>query len=141
MAALVDTNVLIYRFDVRYPEKQKIATRVLSEGLAKDTVRIPHQAIVEFVSVVSRAGRGAPPLLSEADAWHEAEMFLVDFPVLYPTDRVVRAAIRGAAAYRLPWFDAHLWAYAECFHCNEILTEDFQHGRLYGTVKAVNVFL
>jgi predicted nucleic acid-binding protein len=141
VAALVDTNVLIYRFDVRYPEKQKIATRLLLDGLTKDTVRIPHQAIVEFVSVVSRPGRGTPPLLSEGDAWHEAEKFLVDFPVLYPTAAVVRTAIRGAAAYRLSWFDAHLWAYADVFGCGEILTEDFQHGRLYGTVKAVDPFL
>jgi predicted nucleic acid-binding protein len=93
------------------------------------------------VSAVTRPGKGAVPLLSEADAWHEAEKFLVDFPVLYPTDAVVRTAIRGVAAYRLPWFDAHLWAYAECFGCSEMLSEAFQHGRMYGTVKAVNPFV
>ena len=60
--------------------------------------------------------------------------------MLYPTDAVVRTAIRGAATYRLPWFDAQLWAYAECFQCRELFSEDFQHGRMYGTVKAVNPF-
>ena len=140
MTALVDTNILVYRFDARFPDKQRVSRDLLLEGLTRDAVRIPHQAIVEFVAVVSRPGRGAVPLLTEADAWREAEKFLVDFSVLYPTDAVVRTAIRGAAAYRLPWFDAHLWAYAECFHCSELVSEDFQHGRMYGTVKAVNPF-
>jgi predicted nucleic acid-binding protein len=41
----------------------------------------------------------------------------------------------------LSWFDAHIWAYAEFYGLPEILSEDFQHGRLYGTVRSVNPFL
>ena len=54
---------------------------------------------------------------------------------------VLRDAARGCAAYQLSWFDAHLWAYAEHYGLPEILTEDFQHDRLYGTVRAVNPFI
>jgi predicted nucleic acid-binding protein len=61
--------------------------------------------------------------------------------VLYPDERVLRVALRGAAAYQLSWFDAHLWAYAEVYGISELLSEDFQHGRRYGTVRAVNPFL
>jgi predicted nucleic acid-binding protein len=74
-------------------------------------------------------------------AWREAEDLLVTGPVLYPTEAVVRTALRGAALYQLPWFDAHLWAFAEVYGLSELLSEDFQHGRLYGTVRAVNPFL
>ncbi len=56
MAALVDTNVLVYRFDGRFPEKQKIITEILRRGILEDSVRVPHQAIVEFVAVVTRYG-------------------------------------------------------------------------------------
>lgn len=52
-----------------------------------------------------------------------------------------RTALRGAAAYQLSWMDAHLWAYAETYGLSELLSEDFQHDRLYGTVRAVNPFL
>ena len=45
VAALVDTNVLVYRFDPRFPRKQTIATDLLRRGLAEGTVRIPHQAV------------------------------------------------------------------------------------------------
>ena len=48
---------------------------------------------------------------------------------------------RGTAMYGLSWFDAHLWAYAEVYGVEEILSEDFAHGRHYGTVRAVNPFL
>jgi predicted nucleic acid-binding protein len=33
-----------------------------------------------------------------------------------------------------------MWAYGERFGVAELLSEDFQHGRLYGTVRAVNPF-
>ena len=61
--------------------------------------------------------------------------------MLYPDDTLVRTALRGMAAYRLSWYDAHMWAYAEANGLDQILSEDFQHGRLYGSVLAVNPFL
>ncbi|HEY3357686.1 MAG TPA: PIN domain-containing protein [Polyangia bacterium] len=140
MAALVDTNVLVYRFDGRFPEKQRIATEVLRRGIADDSVRISHQAVVEFVAAVTRPLGGRGPLLAPADAGREAEELLAQFVVLYPNEALVRLALRGAAAYGLAWFDAHLWAYAEHYGLDELLSEDFQDGRLYGRVRAVNPF-
>ncbi len=140
MAALVDTNVLVYRFDPRFPRKQTIATRLLHRGIFEDSLRLPHQAIVEFVAAVTRPLRGRRPLLSIAEAYREAEDLLSQFEVLYPNEAVLRTALRGAAAYQLPWFDAHLWAYAEYYGLRELISEDFEHERLYGTVRAVDPF-
>ncbi len=139
MAALVDTNVLVYRFDDRFPKKQKIAVELLRRGIVEDSVRLPHQAIVEFVAAVTRSIRGYT-ILKPADALREADEFLHQFPVLYPNESILRDAVRGCAAYQLSWFDAHLWAYAEHYGLPEILTEDLQHDRLYGTVRVVNPF-
>ncbi|HSE94464.1 MAG TPA: PIN domain-containing protein [Methylomirabilota bacterium] len=141
MAALVDTNVLVYRFDPRFPAKQAIATDVLRRGLAEDSVRVPHQAVVEFVAAVSRPLDGGSPLLSPEDTRREAEELVAQFVILYPTESLLRTAIRGWATYQLPWFDAHLWAYAEEYGLSQICSEDFQHDRLYGTVRAVNPFV
>ena len=44
VAALFDTNVLIYRYDSRFSKKQRIATEILRRGIAEDAVRLPHQA-------------------------------------------------------------------------------------------------
>jgi predicted nucleic acid-binding protein len=130
----------VYRFDSRFPREQAIATDVLRRGLADESIRVPHQAIVEFLAVVTRSIGGGPPLLAPAEARREAEELLAQFTVLYPTDLVVRTAIRGWAAYQLEWFDAHLWAYAESYGLSELLSEDFQHDRLYGSVRAINPF-
>jgi len=139
--ALVDTNVLVYRYDWRFPEKQRLATELLRAGIAAGSLALPHQAIVEFVAATSRPLADGEPLLDPADARREAEELLLQFDVLFPDAELLRIALRGAAAYQLPWFDAHLWAYAERFGLAELLSEDFQHGRLYGSVEAVNPFL
>jgi predicted nucleic acid-binding protein len=141
VAALVDTNVLVYRFDRRFPHKQAVATELLRRGLAEDHVRLPHQALVEFVAAVTRPLGGGPSMLSPEEARREVEDLLTSFVILYPTDGIVRRAIRGWATYQLGWLDAHLWAYAEEYGLDELISEDFQHDRWYGTVRGVNPFL
>jgi predicted nucleic acid-binding protein len=139
VAALIDTNILVYRFDSRFPEKQKIAADILRRGIAEDSVRIPHQAVVEFVAAVTRSIRGHI-ILKQADAMREAEEFLKQFTILYPNESILRQALRGSAAYQMSWFDAHIWAYAEYYGLPELFTEDLQHDRLYGSVRVVNPF-
>jgi predicted nucleic acid-binding protein len=141
VAALIDTNVLVYRFDARFPHKQRVATELLRRGIAADRVRVPHQAIVEFVAAVTRRLDDGTQILPPEEARREAEEFLSQFAVLYPTEAVVRTALRGAAAYQLAWFDAHMWAYADYYGLSEILSEDFQPNRLYGAVRIRNPFL
>lgn len=136
---LIDTNILVYRYDHRFPHKQATASRVLREYIAAGTARVPHQAIVEFVAATTR-GRPRERLLEPAAALRETEEIMAQFPVLYPDETVLRTALRGAAAYGLSWFDAHLWAYAEVHGLAELLSEDFQHGRLYGTVTVRDPF-
>ena len=140
MAALVDTNVLVYRFDPRVRSKQTVATELLRRGIADDSVRLAHQAIVDFVAAATRPVAGGAPLLTVPEAVRESEELLVQFDVLYPNDEIVRLALRGMAAYQLHWFDAHMWAFAEHHGLEELISEDFQHGRLYGRVRALNPF-
>lgn len=140
-AAVVDTNVLVYAFDPRDAKKQKQATEILSRALDSRDHFLPHQAIVEFVAATTRAKPARPPLLSASDACREAELLLSLYPVLYPDEAVLRTALRGAVAYQMNWFDAHLWAYAETYEVPRLLSEDLQHGRLYGSVRVENPFL
>ncbi len=140
MAALVDTDVLVYRFDGRFPEKQATATDLLRRGIDDESLRLPHQSIIEFVAAVTMPHEPGGPILPEVEARREAEELLSQFQVLYPNEEVVRMALRGAAAYQLSCFDSHLWAYAEVYGLAEIITEDFATDRLYGSVRIVNPF-
>lgn len=140
MADLVDTNILVYRYDSRFPRKQALATDLLRRGIVDSSIVLPHQALIEFVAVVTRPIGREPPLLSLDQAHREVEEFLAQFPVIYPTESTVRTALRGAALYKLSWFDAHLWAYADERGLNTLWSEDFEDGRLYGRVRVQNPF-
>ena len=139
MARLIDTNILVYRFDARFPKKQEIATSILRRGIEENSVRLAHQAVIEFVAAVTRPLPGGA-ILPRAEAFREAEELLNQFEVLYPNESILRLALRGCAAYQLNWFDAHMWAYAEFHGLRELVTEDFEHGRVYGTVRIVDPF-
>jgi predicted nucleic acid-binding protein len=142
VAALVDTNIIVYRFDSADPRKQAAAIELLRRGIEQDFLRVPHQAVVEFVSAVTKLrGAAKTALMSITEAAREAEELLSQFVVLYPNEAVVRTALRGASAYQLSWYDAHLWAYAEHYGLSELYSEDFEHNRLYGSVRAVNPFV
>jgi len=143
MRILVDTNLLVYSYDPRDPGKQRVAVRLLEDGLTDEALVLPHQAIVEFVAAVTRPLRelAGSSLLTRQVALREAEDLMTQFPLLYPDEAVLRTALRGAMTYQLSWFDAHLWAYAEVFGLDEILSEDFEHGRRYGTVRIRDPFL
>lgn len=141
MASLVDTNILIYRWDPRDPRKQSMAENLLRESLSAGVLYIPHQAIVEFMAAAPRLRWMGEPVLTAEEVFREAEELLLGFPILYPDELMVRTALRGMATYRLSWFDAQVWAYAERYGMAEILSEDFTHGRRYGTVQVRNPFL
>lgn len=141
VASLVDTNILVYRWDPRDPRKQALAEKLLRQYVGTELLYIPHQAVMEFMAVAPRIRWMDRQVLPAEDAIREAEELLIEFPVLYPDETMVRTALRGMATYRLSWFDAHLWAYAEHYGMSEILSEDFEHGRRYGTVLIRNPFI
>lgn len=140
---IVDTNILIYRFDHRFPIKRRIAKDLLREGANDGSLVLPHQTIVEFVAAASRprVDLGGQPILPPDRARLEAENFMMEFEIVYPDEQVLKTALRGASSYGLSWFDAHLWAYAEVHGLAQIISEDFEHGRHYGGVRAVDPFL
>ena len=140
MAGLVDTNILVYRVDPRSPAKQARAIELLRDGISSGSIVLPHQAIIEFVSAVTKQIAGKRSLLTVDEAHRQAEDLLVQFPVIYPTENTVRTALRGASTYKLSWYDAHMWAYADERGLDPLWSEDFEDGRRYGRVRVENPF-
>jgi predicted nucleic acid-binding protein len=137
---LVDTNILVYRYDARFPQKQALANDLLRQGIVDNSLVLPHQALVEFLAAVTRPIARGPALLTADEAYREVEDLLVQFPVIYPAENTVSTALRGAALYKLPWFDANLWAYADERNLDTLWSENFEDGRLYGRVRVRNPF-
>jgi len=139
VAALVDTNILVYCYDRRDPRKRGIARELVDRGVAERSIRASYQAVIEFYAVVTREIHGHR-ILDNVSATRATEEWLAVLDILYPTDEIVRDAMRATVVYQLSWYDALMWAYAELNGLTEIISEDFQHGRLYGRVRIVNPF-
>lgn len=140
MAALVDTNVLVYRFDPRFPLKQERATELLRQGMVDRSIVLPYQSLVEFVAATTRPIARKTSLLTEEEAHREVDEMVAQFQVVYPTENTLRTALRGAALYKMSWFDALIWAYADEHGLDPLWSEEFQDGRYYGRVKVQNPF-
>jgi predicted nucleic acid-binding protein len=139
--AIVDSNILVYRRDPRDPRRQILARDLVRGGAADRSLAVPHQSIIEFVSAVSKPRIDGQPIVPAGDLAHEVEELLAALPVLYPSEEIVREALRARATYQLAWFDAHLLAYAVVYGIDELISEDFQHGRTYGGVRVRNPFI
>lgn len=116
------------------------AEEILCRGAETGEFFVPHQALVEFVAATTRVRAGRKPILPLSEALRAVDDLMVEFVILYPTEKVVRMALGGASVYHLSWYDAHLWAYAAVYGIPELLSEDFQDGRHYGPVRARNPF-
>jgi len=142
-SVLIDTNVLVYRFDSRDVPKQERARAVLRRGISDGSIRLAHQCLLEFVAATTRPLKSldGDSLLSPAEAAYEAEDLERQCEVLYPNAAQFGTALRGWRMYGFSWFDAHLWSFAEHYGVERIYSEDFEHGRVYGKVKVLNPFL
>jgi predicted nucleic acid-binding protein len=140
VTGLVDTNILVYRFDPRFPLKQEQAIEFLRHGIVERSIVLPYQALVEFVAATTRPISGQASMLTKEEAHRAVEEIMAQFEVVYPTDNMLRTALRGAALYGLSWFDSLIWAYADEHGFDPLWSEDFQDGRLYGRVKVQNPF-
>jgi predicted nucleic acid-binding protein len=140
---LVDTNILVYRVDPRDRNKQRRAAEVIERGIAAESLCVSYQSIVEFVAATTRPmnSLGGRALLPRQDALLEAESLMRQLAVLYPTPEVLTTGMRGMTMYGISWFDALIWAAAEVHGVDELLSEDFQHGRHYGRIRVVDPFL
>ena len=96
--------------------------------------------VIEFGTATTRRSADTR-LLCRADALREPEDIMAQYPIVYPNEAVLRAALRGFVAYGISWYDAHSWAYADAYGLAQIISADFKHGRLNGSVVVRNPFI
>lgn len=131
----VDTNVWVYTVDDGEPDKQEQARQVLEPSPDKDLV-VSAQVLGEFYVTVRRR---LTETLAETDA-----VALVDrmrqLPVVPVDADLVSAAIANTREWQLSYWDALIVAAAEASGCDLVLSEDLNHGQVYGSVRVENPF-
>ncbi len=137
-AILIDTNILVYSFDLAERRKQALARTLLLNLQVQQQGCLSIQCIGEFFNVVTH---GKLPRLTIQDGSAQVEFFLQSFPVFPLTAGIVRDAVRAVNAYQLSYYDAQIWA---CAHLNQIpvvLSDDFSDGQIIEGIRFVNPFL
>ena len=130
----VDTNVLVYAFDVESPEKQKTARQLLDAKA--DQLVLSTQVLGEFyVTVTRKLAKPLPP-----DRAVEALDALCALPVRGLAPALVRSAVRRSASSQVSYWDALIIESALDAGATVLLTEDLQHGQRFQALRAVNPF-
>lgn len=134
---LLDTNVLVYLYDISTPDKRNQAVVILRALEENRAGAVSTQVHSEFFSVVTTRLR---PTLPAATALSELERHTQVWKLLDVTAPVILAAARAVSDHRLNFWDAQLWATAKVYGVETILSEDFNSGSTLGGVSFVNPF-
>lgn len=132
----VDTNVLVYRHDRTDPVKQARAEAWYEFVWRRRLGRLSFQVLQELYATLTRKlapqfdVQEARALVRDLAAWQPVA---ADFALL-------ERAWRLESRYSLSWWDAMIVAAAQSAGCRALLTEDLQHGQMFGAVRVIDPF-
>ena len=135
--SFVDTNILVYARDDRYPQKRHLAAELLDRLWQERNGRTSIQVLNECYTTLVRKLK---PAIEPDDAWEDVLLLMAWNP--QPIDQgIVIAAREIERCYHTSWWDAIIVAAAQAQRCNVLLSEDFQDGMVFGQLKVVNPFV
>ena len=126
----LDTNVLVYQLDKRYPAKQRVARELIRDRAHKGEAVISTQVLQEFY-VVATAKLKVDPVLAKAIMTRFTNMEVVTVS----TELIEEAAdinVQSGASF----WDSLIVAAAASANCDRLLTEDLADG---STIRGVGV--
>ena len=130
----VDTNVLLFSFDSAEPAKQSAAHNWLDGLWARGTAHLSWQVIHEFnVNATKKISAPTSVVRRAARTYAQLSTTEMSSPLLLRAWHWIDSA--GVSHW-----DALILASAEASGCHWLLSEDFQDGRQYGFVRAINPF-
>ena len=131
----LDTNVLVYAYDVTDPAKQRAAQNLVRQAVAGGFV-ISTQVLAEFAATLLHKLNPAP---SSADVIALLDTF-APIRLIAPDHEIVRRAVEAKAAYGIHFYDGMIVAAAERAGCERIWSEDLNPGQRYFGVEVANPF-
>ena len=130
----LDTNILVYAYDLDAPAKRAVALRLVEHGwsVLGDTA-ISVQVLLELH--VNLCKRGVP----QTEATHIVRDF-VAWPIVENTVDLLQTALDEQTRWKISIWDALILAAARASGASELFTEDLNHAQNYGGVQVVNPF-
>jgi len=130
----VDTNVLVYRYDLSEPAKHRRATdrldRLWETHLGRVSTQVQHELYTTLSRKLGMPRDDARTIVTSLEAWQPVDV----------DHQVVTRAWALEDRHSLSWWDALIVAAAQICGAEVLLTEDLQHGAEYGGVRVVDPF-
>ena len=137
MSALefLDTNVLVYSYDIADRGKQEIAQNLVRRALTGDIVTSA-QVLGEFAATLLHK------VVPRVDPVELAAILdaLGPIPIVATDADMVRRAVEVQGRYGLHFYDSMIIAAAERAGCERIWSEDLNSGQKYFGISVQNPF-
>jgi predicted nucleic acid-binding protein len=132
----LDTNVLVYAYDISEPAKQRVAQDLVRKATAGE-IMISTQVLAEFSATLLHK---IVPAIRPEDLSVLLDA-LEPIPLITPDADMVRRSVEARAAYGLHLYDGMIVAAAERGGCARIWSEDMNSGQTYFGVAVANPFV
>ncbi len=136
--SFLDTNILVYSFDLFAPEKARVANEILKQAQLTRSAVISFQVVQEFFNVALTKFTSA---LSLTEADHYLTTVLVPLLSVHSSPKLYSRALQLKSRHKFAWYDALIVAGALESSCTTLLTEDMQHGMRIDNLRIENPFL
>jgi len=134
--AFVDTNILVYAYDRGAGDKHLQARRAIGQLWEDGSGALSTQVLQEFYVNVRRKSQRPISITS-------ARSLVADYMVWDPVvndGTSILEAMDVERHHKISFWDALIVVAAQKCEADIILSEDFNHGQKYGSVRAVNPF-
>ena len=128
----LDTNILVYANDKSDPRKQILATKLVSDCIAERKGVISTQVLQEYACVALHKLRQELPIIRRRLSQFQSLKVVQVTPVL------ISRALELHTQHKIHYWDAAILAAAEEAQCDQLYSEDFPDGAVYGKVRVVN---
>jgi predicted nucleic acid-binding protein len=132
----VDTNILIYSFDISTGEKYKKASTLIQNLWEIEMGCISIQVLQEFYVIATKLVPNALDPLKAATVIRD----LCSWKVHRPSTDDILAAISLQQRYQISFWDAQIIRSAQETSCEILWSEDLSDGQDYDGVKVINPF-
>jgi len=130
----LDTNILIYAFDIGDKVRHKRAMNIIEKAIDANCV-LSLQALSEFYHASTRKKYLTPEIaLEQIKDWQAL------FPIVTAKPDTLLKAIKGIKRYKLAFWDAMLWSTIKEAGVEVLLSEDFNHHQEIAGVRIINPF-
>ncbi len=132
----LDSNIIVYSFDIKSLDKQLIAKNLISNAI-KGQGCISYQVIQEFLNVASSKFK-KPLSLQDCEVY--LKNVLTPLCEVYPSIEFFSQALQIKKRWQYSWYDSLIITAALDANCSILYSEDMQHKQVINQLTIINPF-